>query len=74
MHVNTAEIRHRGGSSDGRETSFIVVMECCNGFSGQPLAHWVRLLDAVDCCVTPVLDLDEAQRHPLFAIHEQVDG
>ncbi len=36
-------------------------------FAGRPLAHWMQLFDAVDCCVTPVLRLDEAQRHPLFS-------
>lgn len=33
----------------------------------QPLAHWVRLFEQVDACVTPVLRLDEALAHPLFA-------
>jgi crotonobetainyl-CoA:carnitine CoA-transferase CaiB-like acyl-CoA transferase len=32
----------------------------------QPLAHWVQVLDAADCCVTPVLRLDEAMGHELF--------
>jgi alpha-methylacyl-CoA racemase len=35
-------------------------------FAGQPLDHWLRLLEPADCCVTPVLQLDEADRHPLF--------
>jgi crotonobetainyl-CoA:carnitine CoA-transferase CaiB-like acyl-CoA transferase len=33
----------------------------------QPLSHWTALLDGVDCCVTPVLHLDEARRLPHFA-------
>lgn len=36
-------------------------------FKAQALAHWVERFDAVDCCVTPVLRLDEAQSHPLNA-------
>lgn len=36
-------------------------------FKTQALAHWVALFDAVDCCVTPVLRLDEAKAHPLNA-------
>ncbi len=36
-------------------------------FKTQALAHWVALFDAVDCCVTPVLRLDEARSHPLNA-------
>jgi len=35
-------------------------------FKTQPLAHWVERFDAVDCCVTPVLRLDEVQTHPLL--------
>lgn len=30
----------------------------------QPLSHWLRVLDGVDCCVTPVLRMDEALMHP----------
>ena len=36
-------------------------------FASQPLAHWLALLEPADCCVTPVLRLDEAQAHPIFA-------
>ena len=32
-------------------------------FAAQPLAHWSGLFEPVDCCVTPVLTLDEALRH-----------
>jgi crotonobetainyl-CoA:carnitine CoA-transferase CaiB-like acyl-CoA transferase len=32
----------------------------------QPLAHWVPLFEAADCCVTPVLRLDEVPQHPWF--------
>ena len=34
--------------------------------SAIPLAHWLRVFDNVDCCVTPVLRLDETLAHPLF--------
>lgn len=33
----------------------------------QSMAHWTSVFEKVDCCVTPVLNLEEAQRHPLFA-------
>jgi len=36
-------------------------------FRSESLAHWARRFEAVDCCVTPVLRLDEAQRHPLIS-------
>ena len=30
--------------------------------AAQPLAHWTKVFDAVDCCVTPVLTMTEAMR------------
>ncbi|MCX7179143.1 MAG: CaiB/BaiF CoA-transferase family protein [Proteobacteria bacterium] len=30
----------------------------------RPLAHWADVFNKVDCCVTPVLTLDEAMCHP----------
>jgi crotonobetainyl-CoA:carnitine CoA-transferase CaiB-like acyl-CoA transferase len=33
-----------------------------------PLAHWVPLFEAADCCVTPVLRLDEVPQHPWFSM------
>jgi crotonobetainyl-CoA:carnitine CoA-transferase CaiB-like acyl-CoA transferase len=35
-------------------------------FASQALAQWTQRFANVDCCVTPVLRLDEAQDHPLF--------
>jgi alpha-methylacyl-CoA racemase len=32
----------------------------------EPLAHWVPLFEAADCCVTPVLRIDEVPQHPWF--------
>ena len=36
-------------------------------FASQTLAHWQEVFSDVDACVTPVLTLAEAQKHPLFA-------
>lgn len=36
-------------------------------FSSQPLSHWSSVFETADVCVTPVLTLEEAQKHPLFA-------
>lgn len=33
----------------------------------QPLAHWLTQLGDAECCVTPVLRIDEALSHELFA-------
>lgn len=34
--------------------------------ASQPLAYWVPLFEAADCCVTPVLKLEEVPQHPWF--------
>ena len=39
---------------------------------GQPLAHWQSVFAEADCCVTPVLRLDEALAHPQFVAREMV--
>lgn len=38
-----------------------------DAFRAQPFAHWCAVFANVDCCVEPVLTLDEAARHPHFA-------
>ena len=40
--------------------------ELADVFGSAPLAHWAGLLASVDCCVTPVLTLDEALADPQF--------
>ena len=34
--------------------------------AAEPLSHWMPLFEAADCCVTPVLRLDEVPQHPWF--------
>ena len=34
--------------------------------AGQTLAHWCEVFESQDCCVEPVLNLDEAMAHPQF--------
>ncbi len=41
-------------------------------FATRRLAHWQRVFAAVDCCVTPVLTLDEAQDDVQFASRAMV--
>jgi len=43
-------------------------------FARQRLAHWQRVFAAVDCCVTPVLTLDEALVDPQFVARGMVLG
>ncbi|WP_201593569.1 CaiB/BaiF CoA transferase family protein [Psychrobacter sp. Pi2-51] len=42
-------------------------------FASQTLQHWQQVFAAADVCVTPVLTLEEAQAHPLFA-HQDEHG
>lgn len=35
--------------------------------ASEPLAHWAALFEGTQCCVTPVLRLEEALASPLFA-------
>ncbi len=40
-------------------------------FASQDLAHWQQVFESADVCVTPVLTLDEARAHPLFAHQDE---
>jgi len=36
-------------------------------FAGETLSHWQQVFSGTDCCVTPVLRMDEVLRHPVCA-------
>ncbi|HEY0820664.1 MAG TPA: CaiB/BaiF CoA-transferase family protein [Rhizobacter sp.] len=55
------------GLAVGGPESIALRAELVQVFKREPLAHWVALFEPVDCCVTPVLRLDEALAHPLNA-------
>lgn len=40
-------------------------------FASQPLEFWQQAFEARDVCVTPVLSLEEAKAHPLFAHQDE---
>jgi len=40
-------------------------------FANQPLSHWQQVFASTDVCVTPVLSLEEARAHPLFAHQDE---
>ncbi len=40
-------------------------------FASQPLSHWQQVFESADVCVTPVLSLEEAKNHPLFAHQDE---
>jgi crotonobetainyl-CoA:carnitine CoA-transferase CaiB-like acyl-CoA transferase len=54
--------------SEGRR----VKAELGSLIASQPLAHWQALFAAADCCVTPILRLDEAINHPQLVAREMV--
>ncbi|MDP2812049.1 MAG: CaiB/BaiF CoA-transferase family protein, partial [Rhodocyclaceae bacterium] len=59
--------------SEGRR----VKSELAGLIAGQPLVHWQAIFAAEDCCVTPILRLDEALAHPQIVAREmvvEVDG
>jgi len=56
------------GEAPGSEAALALRAELAAVFAHDTLARWIERLDGVDCCVTPVLALDEAQRHPLFVL------
>ncbi len=43
-------------------------------FATRTQAEWVRQLRGVDCCVTPVLTLEEAMREPQFTSRDMILG
>jgi crotonobetainyl-CoA:carnitine CoA-transferase CaiB-like acyl-CoA transferase len=53
------------GQSEGI-VAMRVRKELADYFSEQSLACWIDFFEPIDCCVTPVLTLDEAKRHALF--------
>ena len=55
------------GEMPGSAAALALRSELAAIFAAQPLAHWTTLFEDVDCCVTPVLRLVEAQAHPLFS-------
>ncbi|MHB8812775.1 MAG: CaiB/BaiF CoA transferase family protein [Steroidobacteraceae bacterium] len=38
-------------------------------FAGETLSHWQQVFSKADCCVTPVLRMDEVLRHPVCAAY-----
>ncbi len=54
--------------SKGRE----VKAELAALLASQPMAHWEPIFAAADCCVTPILRVDEALLHPQVQAREMV--
>jgi alpha-methylacyl-CoA racemase len=54
------------GQQIGGNDAMAVKAELDAIFAQQPLAFWVEKFATADCCVTPILRMDEAIDHPLF--------
>ncbi len=49
------------------DASLETAQKVAQTFASQPLSYWQEKFADADVCVTPVLNLDEARAHPLFA-------
>ena len=54
-------------TKDSQEAAQVVA----DTFANHDLAHWQQIFESADVCVTPVLTLEEARAHPLFAHQDE---
>ena len=54
------------GQAAGGPDAASLTRELAARIATQPLAAWLELLEPLDCCVSPVLTVEEARRHLLF--------
>ena len=54
-------------TKDSQEAAQVVA----DTFASHDLAHWQQVFESADVCVTPVLTLEEARAHPLFAHQDE---
>lgn len=54
------------GQAAGGADAASLTHELAARIASQPLAAWLALLEPLDCCVSPVLTVDEARQHLLF--------
>ncbi|BBI67330.1 hypothetical protein PKHYL_15210 [Psychrobacter sp. KH172YL61] len=59
------------GIMPNRPESQIATKTMAEKFASQTLEHWQGVFAATDVCVTPVLNLQEAKAHPLFAHQDE---
>lgn len=60
------------GLAVASSASDAVLTELETLFASQTQANWCKLFASVDCCVTPVLSIDEALQHPMFVARKTV--
>nr|WP_297356289.1 CaiB/BaiF CoA-transferase family protein [uncultured Caldimonas sp.] len=66
-HPEWADRHWMLGQEVGGADALALQAEVAAVFARETQAHWVALFEPADCCVTPVLRMEEAMRHPLFA-------
>lgn len=54
------------GQMPGGPDAAALTSELAARIATQPLAAWLELLEPLDCCVSPVLTVEEARQHLLF--------
>lgn len=54
------------GQAAGGADAASLTRELAARIASQPLAAWLALLEPLDCCVSPVLTVEEARQHLLF--------
>jgi crotonobetainyl-CoA:carnitine CoA-transferase CaiB-like acyl-CoA transferase len=57
------------GQAIGGPDAVALTQDLAGLIASRPLEDWVRLLEPLDCCVSPVLTAAEAAQHPLFNAH-----
>jgi len=60
------------GETPGSAESVALRAEVAVLVASRSLTDWTQRFESADACVTPVLTLDEAQTHPLFASAQRV--
>ncbi|KRG35385.1 CaiB/BaiF CoA transferase family protein [Psychrobacter sp. P11G3] len=65
------EIHWQLGIMPNRPESQTATKTIAEKFASQTLEHWQGVFAATDVCVTPVLSLQEAKAHPLFAHQDE---
>lgn len=58
------------GQAPGSEAALALRGELAGLLARETLSHWVPRFEAADCCVTPVLRLDEVPSHPWFDVSD----
>ncbi|MGH8294904.1 MAG: CaiB/BaiF CoA transferase family protein [Steroidobacteraceae bacterium] len=60
--------RHwQNGQEVGGDDARAVRQDLTRIFAAKPLSHWQHVFAGSDCCVTPVLRMDEVLQHPVCA-------